>query len=96
MDAKIKQLQLATDEAKEQLDFAQVVVETAEMELKAAKDKYKSMSQEEQQTLQMNDTELPELLETVVRAKNVYGENKQRYETNLRYLTMMKEKAGAK
>jgi hypothetical protein len=42
--------------------------------------------------LQVNDTELPELLETTIRAKNLYETVVARYNTNKRYLDSMIQK----
>ena len=42
--------------------------------------------------LQVNDTELPELLETTIRAKNLYETVEARYNTNKRYLDLMMHK----
>ena len=94
MDEKIAKLQAATDEAGEQVKVCQEALDLAEKQLAEAKEKYRNLPQEEQETLQINDTELPELLETRVRAKNVLETVQTRYATNKRYLDAMKSKAG--
>jgi hypothetical protein len=90
---KIAKLQLATDEAEKQMTFCKELLETAEQQLTREKEKYRNLPQEEQEKLAMNETELPELLETQARAKNVYEEVQARYATNKRYLEMVKAKS---
>jgi dsDNA-specific endonuclease/ATPase MutS2 len=92
MDDKINKLQAATDEAEEQLKVCQQALDMAEQQLSDVKNKYRNLPQEEQERLQVNDTELPELIETQIRAKNVYDTVLKRYETNKRYVDAMKAK----
>eukprot|EP00536_Pseudo-nitzschia_multiseries_P013419 jgi/Psemu1/35206/gm1.35206_g len=95
MDEKISKLRVATDEAALQLAVAKQTLDTAETELSKAKDKYRALSaqlHESGDDLQVNDTELPELIEMQMRAKNVYETVAARYETNKRYLDMMIQK----
>lgn len=89
---KIAKLQAATDEAEAQVQVATQALNMASQQLVDAKAKYKSLPQSEQETLQINDTELPELIETQMRAKNVYDTVEANNATNLRYLNAMKEK----
>ena len=93
MDEKIAKLQAATDEAEQNLKVCADAVSLAETQLAQAKERLRNLPQEEQETLQVNDTELPELLENVVRAKNVYETVLTRYNTNKRYLEAFKAKA---
>jgi hypothetical protein len=51
-----------------------------------------SSSSDTNNNLEVNDTELPELLETRIRAKNVYETVEARYNTNKRYLDVMIQK----
>ena len=51
-----------------------------------------SSSSDTNNNLEVNDTELPELLETRIRAKNVYETVEARYNTNKRYLYVMIQK----
>ena len=95
MDEKIAKLQVATDEAALQLEFSKNTLDIAEADLSRAKEKYRVLSATEQKDLQVNDTELPELIETHVRAKNVYETVEARYKTNKRYLDMMLQKKGS-
>jgi hypothetical protein len=52
----------------------------------------RSSSSDTNNNLEVNDTELPELLETRIRAKNVYETVEARYNTNKRYLYVMIQK----
>jgi hypothetical protein len=92
---KIAKLQTATAEAKAQVDVARHSLDIATQQLTDCKEKYKSLPQSEQATLQINDTEFPELLETQIRAKNVLDTVVTRHATNLRYLHAMKQNLGA-
>eukprot|EP00934_Nitzschia_sp_Nitz4_P006955 Nitzschia sp. Nitz4//scaffold118_size93875//72527//72823//NITZ4_004798-RA/size93875-processed-gene-0.65-mRNA-1//-1//CDS//3329533754//6945//frame0 len=92
---QVAKLQAATDEAKAQLEVCEQALALAEEQLEAAKAKYKQLPPEEQATLQINDTELPELIETQLRAKNVLETVQARYATNQKYLQIMKAKLQA-
>ena len=92
MEEKIAKLQAATDEAKEQMMASKQALDTAERQLANAKAKYKDMPMEQQELLQVNDTELPELIETHLQAKILYETADSRYQTNLRYLVALKGK----
>ena len=94
MDDKIAKIQAATDEAEENVKVCKQALDLAETQLNQAKQRLKSLPQEEQEKLQVNDTELPELLETHVRAQNLYDTVLARYNTNKRYLDAFKEKQG--
>jgi outer membrane PBP1 activator LpoA protein len=93
MDEKIAKLQAATDEAELNLQVCADAVKLAETQLAQAKERLRNLPPSEQETLQVNDTELPELLENVVRAKNVYETVLTRVNTNKRYLEALKAKA---
>ena len=98
MDEKIAKLQTATDETLVQLGVCKRTLEAAEAELTKAKDKYRVLSaqlQESGDDLMINDTELPELIETQIRAKNVYETVEKSYNTNKRYLDAMIQKRNA-
>ena len=97
MNEKISKLQIATHEAALQLGVAKRTLESAEAELCKAKEKYRALSAQLQESgndndLQVNDTELPELIETRIRAKNVCETVEARYNTNKRYLDAMIQK----
>jgi hypothetical protein len=94
MDDKIARLQAATDEAGEQVNVCKQALDLAGTQLNQAKQRLKSLPQEKQEKLQVNDTELPELLQTHVRAHNLYDSVLARYNTNKRYLDAFKEKLG--
>jgi chromosome segregation ATPase len=89
---KISKLEAATDEAQAQVEVARQALHLATQQAADAKAKYKSLPQEEQETLQVTDTELPELIETHLRAKNVYDTVVARHATNQRYLNALKQK----
>jgi hypothetical protein len=95
MEDKIAKLQAATLEAKANMEVCKEALELAEKGVASAKDKYRNLLKDEQETLQVNDTELPELLETHVRAKNVYETAQARFTTNKRYLEAFQQKNGA-
>ena len=93
LEQKIQQLEDATNSAKSDLTIKQSALTVASNELTKAKTKLKAtLSPEAQQTIQVNDTELPELLSAKMIAQEEYDEAKKRYDTNQRYLLMMKEK----
>ena len=107
MDEIITKLQFATDEAESDLKVCKEALDLSERLLYEAKEKYRSQAQhqhhQQQQkedndssgidnNLQVNDTELPELLETTIRAKNLYETVEARYNTNKRYLDLMMHK----
>mmetsp|Transcript_31372 Transcript_31372/g.65821 ORF Transcript_31372/g.65821 Transcript_31372/m.65821 type:complete len:104 (-) Transcript_31372:1443-1754(-) len=96
MDEKIARLRTATDEAAIQLGVARQALDAAEAELAEAKEKYRALSnrlrEQSGDDLMVNDTELPELIETRIRAKNVYETIEKRYTTNKRYLEAMTQK----
>jgi flagellar motor protein MotB len=95
MEEKIAKLQEATDLAKDELQICKEALQKATKDLEDAKDKYRSLPQSEKEALQVNATELPELIETEIRAKNVFETVEARYATNLRYLHAFKKKAGS-
>ena len=93
LEQKIQQLEDATNSAHSDLTMKQSALTVACNELTKAKTKLKAtLSPEAQQTIKVNDTELPELLSAKMIAQEEYDEAKKRYDTNQRYLLMMKEK----
>ncbi|CAJ1945533.1 unnamed protein product [Cylindrotheca closterium] len=94
LEEKVAKLQAATDEAKAQIPVAKQALDMAQKQLADAKAKYQSLSPEKQATLQVNDTELPELIETELRAQNVYDTVLSKHATNERYLAAFKQKLG--
>jgi chromosome segregation ATPase len=95
MEEKIAKLQAATDEAEENLKVCKQALDMAEQQLADVKARYQELPREEQEKLQVNDTELPELIETQIRAKHLYETVQARYNTNKRYLDAFKAKMGA-
>jgi 3-oxoacyl-ACP reductase-like protein len=93
---KLQRLQLATDEAKDCLSKAKTAFDDSLRRLNAAKEALREMDPEDQERIQVNDTKLPELLDLHSIATEEYNNARSRYETNLRYLTMLKEKLSHK
>lgn len=91
---KLQQLEQATATAQNDLLQKESKLKSATEALNAAKTKLKALSPEAQETLQVNDTELPELLEAEIAARVECDEARQRYETNVRYVGILKEKIG--
>ena len=60
--------------------------------LEAAKNKLKQLSPEAQQNLEFNDTELPDLISAKMLAESEVDAARKRYETNEKYLMIMREK----
>jgi phage FluMu gp28-like protein len=89
---KVQKLQLATDEAKECMMKTKAAFDDSLRRLNAAKEALQAMDQEDQERIQVNDTKLPELLDLHRMATEEYNDAKCRYETNLRYLSMLKAK----
>lgn len=92
LEQKVKQLEDATNAAQSYLAEKETKLSSATDALSEAKGKLKTLSPEAQQTLQVNDTELPELLSSKALAQEEYDEAKTRYEANQRYLLIFKAK----
>ena len=92
MSDKIRKLQIATENAMEEMNRTKVAYEDSSKRLEAAKELLKGLPPEEQQKIQVNDTKLPELIELHMQATNAYEEAKKRYETNSRYLQLFRAK----
>ncbi|KAL7532639.1 hypothetical protein ACHAXR_004755 [Thalassiosira sp. AJA248-18] len=92
-EQKVKQLEEATNASQSTLQQKEAALSSASDTLDKAKNKLKSLSPEAQQTLQFNDTELPELISAKMLAEQEYDEAKKRYETNQKYLLIFREKA---
>ena len=92
LDAKIAKLQAAADDAELQVKVCRDALDLANRELATAKAKYRNLTPEEQAVTTMDQTELPELIETQLRAQNVFETVQARHETNVRYLNMLKSK----
>ena len=92
MDKKIAKLEAATEEAKVQATIYKKRMDDVSRRLAEEKDKLRNLDSETKNKLQVNDTELPQLLEANILAKQEYKSWLARYETNKRYLEMMKAK----
>ena len=95
MEDKVAKLQAATDEAYRHMTDCQHAMEMAQQQLEESKRLYKDLPQHEQEQLQMNDTDLPELIQSHILAKNLYESAAVRYQTNQRYLDAFKARMGA-
>lgn len=93
MEDKLNQLEDATAAAQYILSIKESEISTATEALRTAKSKkLKSLNPEAQQTLHVNDTELPELISAELQAREEYESAKARYETNLQYLKFFRER----
>jgi hypothetical protein len=89
MDEKIRKLQVATDEAQIALNVCEDALVRTEQELAIAKDKYRHLPMDQQQSLQMQGTELPELIDAAIQARNDYDVASVRLATNKKYLDLL-------
>jgi predicted nucleic acid-binding Zn-ribbon protein len=96
MDDKIAKLQIATNEAETKMKKDKEALEDSQKRVDAAKTLLRELDEEEQNTIQVSDTKLPELLALHNIAKEEYESSEKRYETNKRYLTIYKEKLGGR
>ncbi|KAL7550173.1 hypothetical protein ACHAWF_017052 [Thalassiosira exigua] len=92
-ERKLELLERATTAAETLLAEKERALSAATEALEGAKSKLKSLSPEAQESLQVNDTELPDLISSKILAQEEYDEAKKRVETNQRYLTIVREKA---
>ena len=95
MDDKIAKLEAATaDSEKDVLRNLEVLSDATER-VRVAKALLKQMPQEDQEKIPITDTKLPELLDMLAMATENYETSQQRYETNKRYLEILRQKMGA-
>lgn len=94
MEDKLAKLQAATEEARAEAARLKAALELAENKVGIAKDRLRSLEPEAQETLQVTDTNLPELLGERELARERYETAKTRFETNVRYVRMLREKMG--
>lgn len=92
LEQKLKQLEEATNASQNSLAEKESALSSASSTLDKAKAKLKALSPEAQQTLQVNDTELPELISAKMLAQEEYDEAKKRFETNQKYLLIFRAK----
>ena len=92
MEEKIKKLDEATTASQLSLLDAESKLAAASDELEAAKNKLKQLTPEAQQNLEFNDTELPDLISAKMLAESEVDAARKRYETNEKYLMIMREK----
>ena len=89
---KLAQLEDATAAAQSILSRKESELTYASEALSKAKSKLRSLNSEAQQTLHVNDTELPELISAELHAREEYNAAKARYEMNAKYLKLFREK----
>ncbi len=89
MDDKIAKLRVATDEAEVALKVCEERWVRVEQQLAVTKDTYRRLPMESQQSIQIQHTELPELIELALQAKNDYEAASVRFATNKRYLDLL-------
>ncbi len=92
MEEKIKKLDEATTASQLALLDAESKLAAASNALEAAKSRLKQLSPEAQQNIQFNDTELPDLISAKIEAETECENARKRYETNEKYLTIIREK----
>ena len=92
LERKLKQLEEATTAAQSDLDEKETKLSAASAALDKAKAKLKALSPEAQADLQVNDTELPELISAKMLAQEEYDESKKRFDTNQKYLLIFRAK----
>lgn len=94
MEAKLAQLEAATEAAQKSMLQNLEALDDATERVKAAKLLLRQMPQEDQEKIQVNDTKLPELLDLLARATEDYEVSQKTFETNKRYLDLLKKKLG--
>ena len=95
MEDKIAKLEAATADAEKEVLRNLEVLSDATERVRVAKALLKQMPQEDQEKIAITDTKLPELLDMLALATENYETSQQRYETNKRYLELLRQKMGA-
>jgi len=91
-ESKVQKLEEATSVAQHAMQEAETKLATASAALDASKAKLRALDPFAQQSLQVNDTDLPELIGQRMAAQEEYLDAKQRFETNQRYLVAIRTK----
>lgn len=94
MEDKIAKLEAATAQAEKAVLRDLEVLSDATERVRIAKALLKQMPKDDQEKYPVTDTKLPELLDLLATATENYETSQQRYETNKRYLDMLKHKMG--
>lgn len=87
---KLRQLEQATATSELLLAEKESELSSASEALRQAKSRLRSLSPEAQSQLQVNDTELPELISAKMRAQEARDEAKARHETNEKYVSIFR------
>lgn len=93
LEQKLQKLEEATTASQTNLLEKESKLKSASEALVKIKSELRSLDPEKQQTMQVNDTELPELISAKMLAQEEYDEAKKRHETNQKYLLLFREKA---
>jgi hypothetical protein len=96
LEDKLNQLEEATSKSQALFFQHEAKLKSATDALEAAKSKLRALSPDAQANLQVNDTDLPELLNAKILAQDECEASKKRYEVNQKYLMVMKAKAAKK
>ena len=91
-EQKLKQLEEATIASQSLLAEKESTLSSATAALDQAKTKLKALSPEAQQTLQVTDTDLPELIGARMRAQEERDEAKARCDTNQKYVSIFRDR----
>ena len=91
-EQKLRQLEEATVKAQSILSEKKSKLVSASESLEKSKAKLKNLDLEVQQTLQVNDTDLPELIDAKMIAQQDYDEALSRYKINQQYLASFRKK----
>ena len=92
MEQKLKHLEEATADAQSALLEKEKMLISVSDALAKAKTKLRLLDMEVQRDLKVNDTELPELISTQLAAMEERDAAMARYETNRKYLSLLKER----
>lgn len=92
LQEKVQKLEEATSVAQHAMQEAEAKLASASAALDESKAKLRALDPAAQQTLQVNDTDLPELIGQRMAAQEEYLNAKQRFETNQRYLVAIRTK----
>ena len=95
MEDKIAKLEAATADAEKEVLRNLEVLSDATERVRVAKALLKQMPQEDQEKIPITDTKLPELLDMLATATEDYEAARQRYETNKRYLDILRSDESA-
>lgn len=88
----MQKLQLATDQAKLEMEKCLADRAEAEQKIKLVKGLLMELDEDAKERIQIKDTRLPELLALHQAAQDAHETAEKRYETNNKYLELYKQK----